>query len=97
MSTDDREIEIESDDEVEEETPVRFTTTPRYSAGSFGLGLFVGALLGGMAALLLAPGSGRETRRHLRRRIRQAKEQVGDRLEELDDRVRSEIRRRRDR
>ncbi len=95
MSTDDREIEIE--DEVEEEAPVRLTATSRHSAGSFGLGLLVGALLGGMAALLLAPGSGRETRRHLRRRLRQAKEQVGDRLEELDDRVRTEIRRRRHR
>ncbi|MHB1326660.1 MAG: YtxH domain-containing protein [Gemmatimonadales bacterium] len=95
MSTDDRDIEIDDEEDVEEEAPVRVAATSRHSAGSFGMGLFVGALLGGMVALLLAPGSGQETRRHLRRRIRQAKEKVGDRLEDLDDRVRHEIRRRR--
>ncbi len=61
----------------------------------FGLGLLVGAVVGAAVALLLAPGSGRDTRRQLRRRLRTTKDQIGDRLEELDDRVRDEIRRRR--
>ena len=61
----------------------------------FGLGLIVGAVVGAAVALLLAPGPGRDTRRQLRQRLAAARERVGDGLEDLDDRVRHEIRRRR--
>lgn len=61
----------------------------------FGLGLLVGAVVGAAVALLLAPSPGRETRRRLQRGLRSTRDQIGDRLEELDDRVRDEIRRRR--
>ncbi len=55
---------------------------------AFGLGLMVGALLGASAALLLAPASGEETRRNLRRGARrvyaQGGELVGDAWGESD-------------
>lgn len=65
------------------------------SRANFGLGLLVGMALGAAAALLLAPESGRITRRRLRRGLSRVRERVGDQIEDLDDRVRREIKRRR--
>ncbi len=42
------------------------------SVQKFGLGLLIGAVLGAGTALLLAPASGDETRRRLRREARRA-------------------------
>lgn len=67
---------------------------PRRSGG-FGLGLLVGAVIGAAVALLMAPEPGRVTRRRLRDRLAAARERVGEGIEDLDDRVRHEIRRRR--
>jgi hypothetical protein len=64
-------------------------------AGSFGLGVLVGALLGAAVALMFAPAPGNETRRRLRRRLKAARDKVGDGIEQIDDRVRAELRRRR--
>ena len=68
------------------------TRSPR---AGFGLGLLVGAVVGAAVALLFAPGPGRETRRQLRRRLAAASERVGEEFDELDGRVRREIRRHR--
>jgi gas vesicle protein len=77
-----------------EESPERVEPERPSRSGPFALGLFVGALVGAAVALLFAPAAGRQTRRHLQRRLHAARERLGDRLEELDDVVRSRIRRR---
>ena len=63
-------------------------------ASGFALGLFVGALVGAAVALLFAPGPGRDTRRHLQRRLAGARDRLGERLEDFQDVVRERIRRR---
>ncbi|MDX2060052.1 MAG: YtxH domain-containing protein, partial [Gemmatimonadales bacterium] len=63
--------------------------------GGFGLGLLVGALLGATVALLFAPAPGHDTRRRLRRRLEDVRDRVGEGVDEIDQRVRREIRRRR--
>ncbi len=69
--------------------------SPPRRSGGFGLGLLVGAVVGAAVALLMAPEPGRATRRRLRDRLAAARERVGEGIEDLDDRVRHEIRRRR--
>jgi gas vesicle protein len=48
------------------------------SAGGFVLAFMTGAALGAIAALLLAPQSGQESREQLRRYARRAEDQVRD-------------------
>ncbi|MES2524330.1 MAG: YtxH domain-containing protein [Gemmatimonadota bacterium] len=59
---------------------------------AFGLGLLVGAMVGASAALLLAPASGEQTRRKIKRGARrlyvQSGELAGDLWEDADDRTR---------
>lgn len=59
---------------------------------AFGLGLLVGAMVGAGAALLLAPASGEQTRRSIKRGARrlyvQSGELAGDLWEDADDRTR---------
>lgn len=64
-------------------------------AAGFGLGLFVGALVGAAVALLFAPAPGQETRRRLKRRFDTVKDELGDRVDEADQYVRRQLRRRR--
>jgi gas vesicle protein len=53
-----------------------------------GVGAFIaGAALGALAALLLAPQSGAETRAQIRGRVRRLREAAEDRLEDLQDAV----------
>lgn len=54
----------------------------RVTAQGFGLGLFIGAVLGAGAALLFAPSSGDETRKRLRREARRAYVRGGEALED---------------
>ncbi len=49
--------------------------------------LFVGAVIGAAAALLLAPASGSETRRSLRRKANDLRHMAQDGLEQLEERV----------
>ena len=77
------------------DTPEESEETPSSGRGGFGLGLLVGAVVGAAVALLFAPGPGRDTRRQLQRRVAAARDRVGEEFEDLDDRVRHEIRRRR--
>lgn len=62
-------------------------------ARAFGLGLIVGAMVGASAALLLAPASGEQTRRRLRkgaqRLYTQSGELVGDLWDDADRSTRS--------
>lgn len=51
-------------------------------AQGFGVGLLIGALVGAGAALLLAPASGNETRKRLRREARRAYLKGGEVLED---------------
>ena len=57
----------------------------RDSSSGFAVGLIVGALLGGAAALLWAPASGDETRKVLRRNARRLSERGRDALGEISD------------
>lgn len=52
------------------------------SAGIFGFALFTGALVGGAAALLLAPRAGRETREKVRQAADEAVGTIRGALEE---------------
>ncbi len=52
------------------------------AVGVFGLGLLTGALLGGAAALVLAPRAGRETRAQVKRAADEALGKVRGALEE---------------
>lgn len=54
-------------------------------AQGFGVGLLIGALVGAGAALLLAPASGDETRKRLRREARRAYLKGGEVLEDAWD------------
>jgi gas vesicle protein len=59
----------------------------------FAAGLILGALIGAGVALLLAPQSGEETRRLLRRRAKKVAGAAQDRFDDLKDRVKA-VRRR---
>lgn len=63
-----------SDDELDEleiETVSEAATGhPRWNTGSFLAGIVVGAALGAGVALLLAPASGEDTRRAIRKRVK---------------------------
>lgn len=50
--------------------------------GAFAIGLFTGALLGGIAALLFAPQSGEETRKLIKDKSVEAYEKAGKTLED---------------
>ncbi len=65
----------------------------RGGARGFLSGLVLGALIGAGVALLMAPQSGEETRRLLKRRARRLAADATDRYEDLKDRVR-QVRRR---
>lgn len=56
-------FEIETDPEPE-------TGPPRWNTGSFLAGIVVGAAVGAGVALLLAPASGKDTRRAIRKRVK---------------------------
>ncbi len=67
-------------------------------SGSVLVGLFVGAALGGMAALLLAPTSGRKLRRDLARegrllghRVTETVDEIRDKGEDAYERVREVV------
>jgi gas vesicle protein len=47
---------------------------------SFGLGLLMGVIIGGVIALLYAPKSGKETRAFIRERLAGASETLGDKV-----------------
>lgn len=64
-------------------------------SGGFGLGLFLGALVGAAVALLFAPGPGRDTRRRLRGGLTSARDRLGQEFDDIDAKVREEFRRRR--
>jgi gas vesicle protein len=52
------------------------TRAAGFSMGGFFLGVLVGAVAGGLTALLLAPKSGAETREMVMSRVNQAKDVV---------------------
>jgi gas vesicle protein len=54
----------------------------------FVLGVVIGALIGAGVALILAPDSGRRTRRRIRRSAEDLSEAAGDRLQTAADDVR---------
>lgn len=54
----------------------------------FAVGLVLGALIGAGAALLLAPQSGEETRRLIRKKARRLAREAQDKYDDVKDRVR---------
>lgn len=59
------------------------SSNDRGTAQGFGLGLLIGAIVGAGAALLLAPASGADTRKRLRREARRAYVRGTDAAEDL--------------
>ncbi|MBL0937276.1 MAG: YtxH domain-containing protein [Gemmatimonadaceae bacterium] len=57
----------------------------RMDSRALGIGVLIGLALGAGAALLLAPASGEDTRRHLRRNARRLYAKGSDAVEELRD------------
>jgi gas vesicle protein len=51
--------------------------------GGLFLGIVIGAVAGGLAALLLAPRSGRETRQYIKERASDAQEMVQQRVQDV--------------
>jgi gas vesicle protein len=78
-----------------DDEPVEQERSERSDRTGFGWGLLVGMVIGAAGALVLAPRPGRETRRRIQRRLQSARRELGSRLENLEDAVRHEIRRRR--
>ncbi len=60
-------------------------------AGGFGVGLLIGAAVGGVVAMLYAPRSGEETRAMLRQKAQQTKEKAQGVMEQTRAKV-SELR-----
>ena len=67
----------------------------RGGSGNGGLvaGFVIGAIFGAGVALLLAPDSGQETRRHLRRRVRAMRKDAARGLEQAEAHARRRLRR----
>jgi hypothetical protein len=59
---------------------------------NFVSGLIIGALVGAGIALLAAPTSGKRTRRKMLRRVMNARQVAGDRMEDWTDDLRSAVR-----
>lgn len=62
------------------------------TAVSFMSGLIVGGVIGAMLALLLAPQSGKRTRRHLARSVEGFRDTATDRFDGVADDLRSVVR-----
>jgi gas vesicle protein len=58
---------------------------------NFFLGMLLGAAVGASVALLMAPQSGKRTRRQLMKAVSTARESAGARFGELTDDVRSAV------
>lgn len=66
-----------------------------FSVGGFFLGILVGAVAGGITALMLAPKSGQETREMVMNRFNQAKDVVkgaGEDMKKTGQDMRSQVR-----
>ena len=75
------------DSEQSDDTAVR-------GGGYFVAGLVLGALLGASTALLLAPASGRSTRRKLRHRFEELRDDAAGEIRDASRAARRELRRR---
>lgn len=63
-----------------------------YSAVSFVSGLFLGAAIGAGVALLVAPQSGRRTRRALARSVEDVTDSAAERWDDMTDELRYAVR-----
>ena len=61
-------------------------------AVTFVAGLLLGAVLGASLALMIAPQSGKKTRRRILRAVTSARDVAGDRWEDLTDDVQGAVR-----
>jgi gas vesicle protein len=59
----------------------------RLGAGPFFLGVLIGAVIGGVAALMLAPKSGAETREMIRNRYNQMSEVVRNSAQDVKNNI----------
>jgi gas vesicle protein len=71
----------------DEDTAVR-------GGGYFAAGLIIGAMVGASAALLMAPDTGKGTRRRLQRRFHHLREEAASELRDAGRAARREFRRR---
>lgn len=80
--------------EAEGEEPTDAAATGRSGAGTFAIGVAVGALFGAAIALLLAPASGQVTRRRLRHQLDNVRERAQEEWEDLSHKATRELRKR---
>ena len=73
--------------EVERAVEQAEMTARRGSAGSFFLGVLIGAVVGGGVALLFAPKTGNEAREILSGKATQAKEKLQEGVSKVKERV----------
>ncbi len=90
MHEDERD-EPEDEVEAQEDSP---EAPGRSSAGTFAMGVAVGALLGAAIALLLAPASGQVTRKRLRHRLAEVRDKAQEEWSDLSRKASREIRKR---
>jgi gas vesicle protein len=58
---------------------------------NFFVGVLVGSVIGAGVALLVAPQSGKRTRRQLVKAVNEARSDAGDRFEDIADEVRGAV------
>ncbi len=86
---------IYEDEEALEDTGLDTQTSPRESrGGTVAIAILAGAAIGAAMALLLAPRSGRETRRVLRKRADGLRETAGSVIDDTTEDLTRELRRR---
>ncbi len=90
----DESYENDDDDEDDDEMDDQDENTGRSGVAGFAVGIAIGALVGAAAALLLAPASGRITRRRLRTGVEEVKDRAQDEWDHLSRKARRELKRR---
>ncbi len=84
----------EEDDESAEETGTEVRARREAGTGTVALAVLAGAAIGAAIALMLAPRTGRDLRRIVRKRADGLREQAGNVIDDTTDQLGRELRRR---
>lgn len=85
---------IYEDDEIVEEAEIAPAEHRDRGTGSLALAVLAGAAIGAAVALMMAPRSGRDTRRVIRKRAAGLRDTAGHVIDDTADDLRRELRRR---
>ncbi len=84
----------EEDDESTEESGTEVRASREAGTGTVALAVLAGAAIGAAVALMLAPRTGRDLRRIVRKRADGLREQAGNVIDDTTDQLGRELRRR---